>query len=281
MIEQVRHSMRYATQFGSAVQFFVLHDYYNGLACPDFTFRPTADTLLLIRNFRMKYRSVANGFEMALDLNHDFDYPMYEREQVFSFVFENRNPLFLQFTDMPFMASKLLQFDSNNVWDERLHEGESVNPALFLDSNEDGIQGVIHIRHTPEKPLWGKNRANYRYYIRFQNRKVKIRYIFYGNQDLVENFSTFRIEGSDELEKHYIFTAAEPYLMRNGDTAFSCTSVEELPLKNVWKNPLVVKRARGNGSPFDYRKVLPFPRPEGVKFDEILTSFVSDVFVKL
>jgi len=280
-MEQHKQTYRINTQFALSVRFFVVHDYYVNGVCSDFSFQPSKETLIKLRNNRLRFRAVNGGFELAIDMSHDFTNPIYQREEVFQFFFKCNNPLFLQYTDMPFVSSALMLLDTAQTWGECLHVGTTFDKSQFLDTDNDGYHGVFLVRHQQAKPLWFDPLPTYQYYIRFGARKVKIRYIFYGNKDLVDFFSQFIIEESENTEKVIIFRSPKLILLKNGDQAFECVSEQEIPLKNLWNNPLVVKREKGNGTPFDYRKTLPYPKPEGVKFDETLNSFVTEVFVKL
>lgn len=280
-MEQLKQTYRSNTHFGLSVRFFVMHDYYVNGVCRDFSFQPTVDTLMKLRNNRMRYRELDGGFELAIDMNHDFSNPIYQREEVFQFLFKNNNPQFLQYTDMPFVSSASMVLDTARSFGERLHEGETFPATQFMETDQDGYHGVFQIRHDLSKPLWSKPVPSYQYYIRFGARKVRVRYIFYGNNELVEYYSKFNIEQGEEAAQHIKFMAPKPIELRNGESAFECVSEEAVPLKNLWDYPLKVKREKGNGTPFDYRKTLPSPKPDGVKFDETLNGFVTEVFVKL
>ncbi len=278
---QEKQISKSSTQFGLSVRFFVLHDYYVNGICPDFGFQPTTETLLKLRNNRLKFRALNNGLELALDMYHDFSHPIFQQEQTFTFIFRNTNPQFLQFTEMPFQSSGLLLFDTANARGECLHEENFVGPQYFLETDKDGIHGVLHLRHQRSKPLWGEGAKPYQYYIRFPARKVRIRYIFYGITDLAKIFSKYTIEKIDNSHQIFTFSSAKMIELKNGEPAFECTSEQEIFMKNLWDTPLMVKREKGDGAPFDYRKTLPHPKPDGVKHDKTINGFVTEVFVKL
>lgn len=280
-MEGIKQSYRNITQYRLSLRFFVLHDYYVNGWCPDFSFQPTAETLEKLRNFRFKYRNLENGIELALDMHHDFSNPIFQQEQIFNFTFRNNNPFFLQFTDMPFVSSGMMLFDTSEAHGESLHEGSTIQAQHFMKTGKDGLNGVLRVRHQPAKPLWGEGGKPYQYYIRFGARKVKLRYIFYGTKDLMDIFSKFIVEESDNMHKIVTFGSPNLIQLKNGEPAFECTSKQEIAMKNLWNNPLIVKREKGNGTPFDYRKTLPYPKPDGVKYDETINGFVTEIFVKL
>lgn len=161
-MEGIKQSYRNITQYGLSLRFFVLHDYYVNGWCPDFSFQPTAETLEKLRNFRFKYRNLENGIELALDMHHDFSNPIFQQEQIFNFTFRNNNPFFLQFTDMPFVSSGMMLFDSSDAYGESLHEASTIQAQDFMKTGKDGLNGVFRVRHQPAKPLWGReaNRIN-------------------------------------------------------------------------------------------------------------------------
>lgn len=280
-MDQLKQGYRSNTQFGLSVRFFVMHDYYVNGICRDFSFQPSTETLFKLRNNRMVFRELDGGFELAIDMNHDFTHPIYQKDEFFQFFFKNNNPLFLQYTDMPFVSSAYLLLDTANSWGECLHEGSTLASTQFLDTDKDGYHGIFQLRHLLSKPLWSNPLPTYQYYIRFGARKVKIRYIFYGNKEMINFFSKFNIEEVENSEKVITFNPPKLILLKNGEPAFECISQQEVPLKSLWNCTLIVKREKGNGTPFDYRKTLPYPKPDGVKFDKTINSYVSDVFVKL
>ena len=277
---------RYTTNFELFFKVLIIHNYYKNGQCRDLTIKPTTETIRKIKGYNIIFKPQNDGFILALNQLKDYSKSTFLKPETFDFEFKIKNPTFLKFTDLPYESSQFHVFD-NLIGDEgRMHPEKYVNEKTCQSIDNDGLAGVIRVQHTPENPLFfnsteeKKNKAKL-HYIHFNNRKVRIKYYFYGNNELTNYLQFVNIENVNNINVNHIFTKPQEITLRNGANGFVVTTIEEVELNEDLTDYWIIKKDKGGGSPFEYKKVLPLPRPESVVYDSSVEGFISEIFVKL
>jgi hypothetical protein len=165
-----------------------------------------------------------------------------------------------------------------------MHAEQFVGQSTCQSTDNEGIAGVIRIHHLPERPLFFNapvqelNKPKL-HYIHFNNRKVKVKYLCYGNNNLTNHSQFIFIESVQDNMRKDIFTVPTKIKMKSGDDGLEILSKDEIDLKEKFSDYWQLKRAKSAGFPFEYKKVLPLPKPEGVVGTE--NGFVCELIVKL
>jgi hypothetical protein len=279
-------TQRYRLDYRAILEFRVLHRYYTSGSCRDLDIRPTPETAAKLRGYQIVFRKEADGFLLAINSQRDYSAPLFSRPDAFDFAFRVPNPQFIRFTDLPFESSQFHVFQSSGGSEGRMHPGEFVDGSSIQPSDTDGVTGLIRILQDADQPLIPASadqapETPRLHYLHFGARKARIRYVFYGAGDLLKNFDEYSLESFEINGKPLTFIDPRQKSLRNGDEAFEIVSREEVEIQVTYDGHGLLKKARGAGNPFLYKKVLPLPKPENVSFDPIDKQYYADIFVKL
>jgi hypothetical protein len=277
---------RYRLDYRVVLEFRVFHNYYIDGSCRDLEIAPTPETQAKLRGYQMLFRRERDGFLLAVNSQKDYSLPLFTRPDYLDFGFRVGNPQFLRFTDLPYESSQFHVFDSKGGPDGRMHPEAFVDGSSIRPADTDGVTGVIRFIQDGDRllvPPSGSPEAESPrlHYLHFNTRKVRIRYVFHGAEDQVGNFNEYSIENFEVNGKPLIFSDPRPTYLRNGSEAFEVLSHEGVDLRSAYEGHGMLKKARGSGSPFLYKKVLPLPKPENVAYDPVGEQYFADIFVKL
>jgi len=284
MDESLSIKSQYATQYEVFLQVVVMHNYYNNGRCKDLVIEPTNETKSKFRGYNILYKPQSDGFKLALNRLKDYSLPNFLKAETFDFIFKINNPQFLRFTDLPYESSQFHVFENINSADGRMHAEQYVGQSTFQIVDNEGIAGLIRIHHLPEKlllfnaPSESENKSKL-LYIHFNNRKVKVKYLCYGNEKLTKNSQLIHIANSNNNDQEVKFTRPCQIKMRSGHDGLEFTSIDQIDLKERFPNYWNLIRRKSADSPFEYKKVLPLPKPEAVVGSE--NGFVCELIVKL
>jgi hypothetical protein len=285
-MQQPQQTYRYSLAYESLLDVSVLHEYFGTGRCNDLEIRPSPQTVQKLRAYGLLFKAKNDGFMLAGNLGADRTSLVFRSPDLFDFNFRVTNPQFIRYTDLPYVSSQYHVFDTDQVCGDRLHPEAFVGQSTILESETDGIKGLIRIRHRPGHyllPVEEEARPSFprQYFIHFMNRKAFIKYIFYGPMEAVENFDFYFIENFDFNSNEHIFTSPNQVNLRNGELGFEITSKVELDMKDRWDDYWVIKNRKSEGTSFEYRKTLPLPRPENIVFNPSSLRYYAEIFVKL
>lgn len=284
MDESLSIKSQYATQYEVFLQVVVMHNYYENGRCKDLVIEPTIETISKLRGYNILFKPQKDGFMLALNRLKDYSLPNFLRAETFDFGFKINNPQFLRFTDLPYESGQFHVFENIDSVDGRMHAEQYVGQSTCQSTDNEGITGVIRIHHLPEKPLLFNAPDEFQnksklLYIHFNNRKVTVKYLCYGNEKLTNNSQLIHIENITETQQKIIFTDPSQIKMRSGADGLEFFSLDQIDLKEKFPYYWCLKRRKSAGSPFEYKKVLPLPKPEAVVSAE--NGFVCELIVKL
>jgi len=284
MDESLSIKSQYATQYEVFFQVVVMHNYYDNGRCKDLVIEPTPETKIKLRGYNILYKPQQDGFMLALNRLKDYSIPNFLKPETFDFGFKINNPQFLRFTDLPYESGQFHVFENIDATDGRMHLEQHVGQSSCQSTENEGIGGVIRIHHLPERPLFFNSSDQQLnkpklHYIHFNNRKVKVKYLCYGNNNLTNHSQFILVESVQDSVRKDIFTLPSKIKMKNGDDGLEFVSQEKIDLKERFPDYWQLRRAKSAGFPFEYKKVLPLPKPEGVVGSE--DGFVCELIVKL
>ena len=277
---------RYRLDYRLILELRVLHRYYTDGRCRDLDIRPTAETAAKLRGYQILFRKERDGFLLAVNGGKDYSAPLFSRPETFDFSFRVVNPQFIRFTDLPFESGQFHVFETSPQNGERMHPEEYVDGSTIQPSDVDGVTGLIRIHHGEGQPLLpadgGPDAGEPRlHHIHFDTRRVRLRYLFHGSEDLTGDCGEYFVDSFEVDKKPYIFSAPRSTKLRNGADAFEIVSLDALDLRSSYEGHGMLKKAKGSGIPFQYKRVLPLPRPENVVYDPSEGQYFTDIFVKL
>lgn len=284
MDESLSIKSQYATQYEVFFQVVVMHNYYDNGRCKDLVIEPTPETRSKLRGYNILYKPQKDGFMLALNRLKDYSLPNFLRAETFDFGFKINNPQFLRFTDLPYESGQFHVFENIDSQDGRMHSDQFVGKSTLQSTDNEGIAGIIRIHHLPERPLLFNdinselNKPKL-HYIHFNNRKVRVKYLCYGNNNLTNHSQFILVESVQDNTRNNIFTIPSKIKMKSGDDGLEILSKDEIDLKEKFSDYWQLRRAKSAGFPFEYKKVLPLPKPEGVVGSE--DGFVCELIVKL
>ena len=171
---QINHIL----QFQELLSITINHGYYYNNRCNDFIFEIENETMHTIKEYGIVVKQESNKLILIIDANKDFNHFCYLGEMELNFKITNKNPLFLNFTELPFISNQCIAFEQIKER-ELLHAAENVTIDICHESySTNGINGKINLRLNKENELFGlssKNRNKFlpiRHYINFKERYV-------------------------------------------------------------------------------------------------------------
>ncbi|MCB0643888.1 MAG: hypothetical protein KDC44_19710 [Phaeodactylibacter sp.] len=135
MLQEIRMENKWA----SLLKVRCKHRFYADGNCKDLEFVPTPDTAAELKNLRILFRSTADGLALLYDQEQtlrNLNSPLSGVEKL-TFLIRNKNPLFLNFTELPFPEPGTILYFNNlsenlggkDKKDKLLHGGDSAAEA--------------------------------------------------------------------------------------------------------------------------------------------------------
>ncbi|MBM3442386.1 MAG: hypothetical protein FJX89_06755 [Bacteroidetes bacterium] len=280
-----RHHLQYAPVFECRV----LHDYFPGGQCRVLEISPTPETSASLSGLGLLYRPLPDGFLLIANASRDWANPVYQRPAVFDFSFRVKDPQFIRYTNIPYRSGQFHVFDSQTGVDGALHPGAFVDEVSLTEADTDGIGGLIRVRHEANAPILPGAReaappvpeTSRVRYIRFLPREAYVRYLFYSKSLDEEATKNFFVENFVINGVLHMFTLPRHTSMRDGSPAFEVLSQNPISLRQSYEAQGFLRRKRMNRLPFEYRKLLPMPRPENLVQDPQNGLYICNIPVKL
>lgn len=280
-MEQRQSVYRYVSKYVEVFTCLFMHNYYSSKICNELLIQPTSATKNLIKDLQMVFKPMVGGFALAANSAKDYSNGVFKSSFDLNFEFKFSNPHFFSFTTL------------NPDPEVRYFLKDDLKPSIFFNSDfrsdspsleRPGISGIINLTHSEEAPILPimglesgsfepRNKVVY-----MKPRAIKPIYICYTNDVTLDNFEGLAIEIEGEFKGIVSFGPVEEIETRGGMKAYKFTAEDDFIMKDSWKGHFRLVRNNQLGS---YRKILPNPKPQSIRFDSSTNSYISENYVKL
>jgi hypothetical protein len=271
-------------QFQELLSITINHGYYYNNRCNDFIFEVENETMHTIKEYGIIVKQEPNKLILIIDANKDFNHFCYLGEIELNFKITNKNPQFLNFTELPFISNQCIEF-SQFTGRELLHAADNVTIDICNESNSTtGINGKINLNLNKENELFGlptseKNKfLPIRHSINFKERNVYWKYLIYGTSKYMEDIEYLHIY--EKNQKNSInFTKGIPIILPNGKDGYLFISEKTLPLNERPNKQFGLYLNKSKNTENQLIKSLPCPNPRSVNFDNKTEKFYVQEFI--
>jgi hypothetical protein len=258
-----------------------MHEYYEGRICADLSFQPTPRTNLLIKNYNLVFKQKAGGFMMAANSVKDYSHSIFKDPFYLDFEFKFTNRHFHSFTVL--VSDPEVRYFLDDDLETTVQLGTqhgTIDPSL----DKPGLSGIIRIKHDPKfpiLPILGEGSGRFKprsKEVLLKNRSIRPVYICYCSKEAVDLFKGMVIHNEGEFKDKVDFDPPQLITTESGLTAYKFVANQDLPMKSLWNGYFRLERTNQLGV---YRKTLPNPSPQSIKFDPVVNTYISENFVKL
>lgn len=280
-MDNYQNSYRFVSKFTEVFSCVFQHGYYDSEICTDLSFQPTSRTKFLFKNYNLIFKPRPGGFVLAVNSDKDFSNLIYKDPFELDFEFKFTNPSFFSFTVLLTDPEIRYLINDNLESSAQLGASEGVSdPEL----EKPGLSGIIKVRHDPNYPILplvgglADRFVPRRKQVFLTNRFIKPVYICYGSEETIRQFEGMTIENEGEFKDSVEFEAPQLVTTGSGLIAYKFVAKQELAMKSTWKGFFKLFRTNQLGV---YKKTLPNPSPQSIKFDPFVNCYISENFVKL
>ena len=277
---QINHILK----FQELLSITINHGYYYNNRCNDFIFEVENETMHTIKEYGILVKQEQNKLILIIDVNKDFNHFCYLGEMELNFKIINKNPLFLNFTELPFISNQCIEFEQINER-ELLHAAENVTIENCHESiSTNGINGKINLRLNKENELFGlsfsdKNKfLTIRHSINFKERNVYWKYLLYGSSKYMEDIESLYIYEKNQ-KNSITFISKGMVKLPNGRDGLLFISENSLPLKERPTKILGLYLNKNKNTENQLIKSLPCPNPTSVQYDKNEDKFFVQEFI--
>ena len=280
-MDNYQNSYRFVTKYTDVFSCVFLHGYYEGEICTDLNFQPTAHTKFLMKNYNLIFKLRPGGFLLAVNSDKDFSNLIYRDPFELDFEFKFTNPHFFSITVLLTNPEIRYLIHDNLESSVQLGTMEGVSDPGF---EKPGVSGILKIKHDPNfpiLPLIGGSADRFiprSKQVLLTNRWIKLVYICYGSEETIRQFEGLVIENEGEFKGKVEFDPPQLITTDSGLIAYKFVAKQDFPMKSIWKGFFKLSRTNQLGV---YRKTLPNPSPQSIKFDPSINSYISENLVKL
>lgn len=280
-MEQHQSSYRFVTKYLEVFSCLFLHDYYQRGVCSDLVFKPTFQTSFLLKNYNLIFKSRVGGFALAANSDKDYSNAIYKDSFELDFEFKFTNKYFHSYTVL--MSDPEVKYFLDDNF-EVIVQLDARQGTMDPDLDKPGLSGMIRIRHVPDFPILPLSGVQGVPFLPrskevvFKNRLIRPVYLCYCSEDKVSDFQGLVIENEGEFKGLLDFGAPELVTTSSGLIAYKFVASQSIPMKFLWKGYFRLERTNQLGV---YKKTLPNPIPQSIKYDAALNDYISENFVKL
>jgi hypothetical protein len=274
-------SYRFVTKFTEVFSCVFLHGYYEGEICTDLSFQPTTQTKFLIKNYNLIFKLRPGGFVLAVNSDKDFSNIIYKDPFELEFEFKFTNPHFFSITVLLNNPEVRYLINDNLESSVQLGASEGVSDPEF---EKPGLSGIMKVKHDPNYPILpfvggsADPFVSRSKQVLLTNRWIKPVYICYGSEETLRQFEGLVIENEGEFKGKVEFDPPQLITTDSGLIGYKFVAKQEFPMKSIWKGFFKLSRTNQLGV---YKKTLPNPSPQSIKFDPSVNSYISENLVKL
>jgi hypothetical protein len=280
-MEQHHSSYRFVTKYLEVFSCVFLHDYYQRGVCNDLVFKPTSRTSFLLKNYNLIYKARVGGFALAANSGRDYSNLIYKDPFELDFEFKFTNKHFHSYTVL-MSDPEVRYFLDDNL--EAIVQLDARQGTMDPELDKPGLSGVIRIKHVPDFPILpfsGVQGARFQprsKEVVFTNRLIRPVYLCYCSEDKISDFQGLVIENEGEFKGLLDFGAPELVTTNSGLIAYKFIANQNIAMKYLWKGYFRLERTNQLGI---YKKTLPNPSPQSIKYDPAINDYISENFVKL
>lgn len=277
--------INYTVQFQELLSISIFHGYYSHNKCGDFSFEMSKETSKLLQQYGVITKQESNKIILIIDANKDFNHFCYNGELVLTFYLKNKNPQFLNFTDLPFSSNQQIEFD-HIPGRELLHATDAVPLEICSESDDAGIIGKISLSINKGNELFGLDSAQrnnilpVRHTIQFKERDVYWKYFIYGTSKYMEEYDYLCIYEKNH-KNSITFNSKGMVKLPNGKDGLLFISEKSLPLKERPVKILGLYLNKNKNTENQLIKSLPCPNPTSVHYDKNEEKFFVQEFIFL
>lgn len=280
-MEQHQSSYRFVTKYLEVFSCLFLHDYYQRGVCSDLVFKPTSQTSFLLKNYNLIFKTRTGGFALAANSDKDYSNLIFKDPFELDFEFKFTNKYFHSYTVL--MSDPEVKYFLDDNF-EVIVQLDARQGTMDPDLDKPGLSGMIRIRHVPDFPILPLSGVQGVPFLPrskevvFKNRLIRPVYLCYCSEDKVSDFQGLVIENEGEFKGLLDFGAPELVTTSSGLIAYKFVASQSIPMKFLWKGYFRLERTNQLGV---YKKTLPNPIPQSIKYDAALNDYISENFVKL
>ena len=274
-------SYRYVNTYIEILSCVFRHDFYENNICNEVTFLPNERTKLILRNYNLIFKTTLGGFVLAANSDKDYSNSIFRDPFDLDFEFKFTNRYFHSFTSLT-IDPEVRYFFNDDQKDQT-----TIGPELEIRDPEfekPGVAGILRIKHLPDYPLLPIMSADSNPFqsrmkeFLFKSRPILPVYICYFPESNINQFQGLSIEGEGEFRDAVDFDPPVFTKTSSGLTAFKFVAKNEIPMRASWKGCFKLQRTNQLGM---YKKTLPNPNPQNIKFSLTHNAFISENYVKL
>jgi hypothetical protein len=275
--------INYTVQFQELLSISIFHGYYNDNKCGDFLFEMSKETSKILREYGVVAKQEINKIILIIDANKDFNHFCYGGTLNLTFYLKNKNPQFLNFTELPFISNQRIEFE-HIPGRELLHPTDLLPIEICHESDEAGIIGNISLCINKENELFGLNSADrnkllpIKHAIQFRERNVYWKYYIYGQSKFMEDSDYLYIYEKNQKDGIY-FNSRGLVKLPNGKYGLLFISQNSLPLKERPTKILGLYLNKNKNTENQLIKSLPCPSPISVHYDKKEDKFFVQEFI--
>lgn len=280
-MNQNQTTYRYINNYTEVFSCLFMHDFYSNRICNELVIRPTTATSILIKNYQLVFKPTFGGFALAANTAKDYSHHIFKDSFKLNFEFKFTNPYFYTFTELN-LDPEARYFVEDDLRSSVLLIPEMQTGAPELDRTDiSGILSVKHVLTSPILPLNGSNTDKFTSrtkIVYLKPRDIKLVYICYTTDNSLDQFQGLTIEVEGVFLGLISFRDPEIIETPSGMPAFKFVSETLFPIRASWKGIFRLERKNQLGY---YRKSLPNPSPQSIKYDFKINSYISENYVKL
>ena len=241
------------------------------------------ETSQILGEYGVISKQESNKIILIIDANKDFNHFCYGGALNLTFYLKNKNPQFLNFTELPFISNQLIEFE-HTPGREFLHDTEMVPIGICRESDDAGIMGKVSISINKENELFGldstlrNNLLPIRHSIQFKERNVYWKYFIYGTSRYMEEADYLCIVEKNQ-KNSITFISKGMVKLPNGRDGLLFISENSLPLKERPTKILGLYLNKNKNTENQLIKSLPCPNPTSVKYDKKEDKFFVQEFI--
>lgn len=279
-MNQDQTTYRYISKYQEVFSCLFMHDYYLNRICGEVSIKPTVATSGLLQDLQLVFKPTSGGFALAANAAKDYSSQVFQDSFELNFEFKFTNPFFHSFSELNLDPESRYfvddHLDSAVLLDTEL---QSALPAL----DKPGISGVMRLQHQDSHPILPRLDENSSFtprtkIIYIKPREVKVVYVCFSSQNELSHLEGLTIEIEGAFKGIVSFSSPQRIETISGFQAVRFVSEETLPMKASWRGIFRLERTDQLGN---YRKTLPNPNPQSIKYDFTTNTFISENYVKL
>lgn len=280
-MNQNQTTYRYINNYTEIFSCLFMHDFYSNRICNELVIKPTSATSMIIKDYQLVFKPTFGGFALAANTAKDYSHLVFKDSFDLNFEFRFTNPYFYTFTELN------LDPEARYFVEDDLRSSVLLTPDMQTEAPEldrSGISGILSVKHVlnyPILPLDGSSTGKFTprtKIVYLKPREIKLVYICYSADNNLEPFQGLTIEIEGVFNGLISFSVPEIIETPSGMIAFKFVSETLFPIKASWKGVFRLERKNQLGH---YRKSLPNPSPQSIKYDFKINSYISENYVKL